>query len=184
MAGRTIARLLPHPATTATPVDTVTATLAWTNGGALAIAFRATGEIESLRIPPRCAPARADGLWRRTCFEVFVMAGDGPAYHELNFSPSGEWAAYAFRRYRDGEPLAVALEPAVVVRQDREALQLDALAPAACLPRAGKGQGLRVGLAAVLEGLDGTLSYWALSHPASRPDFHHPDSRVLAVAWQ
>jgi hypothetical protein len=25
----------------------------------------------------------------------------------------------------------------------------------------------------VLETLDGQLSYWALHHPAERPDFHH-----------
>jgi hypothetical protein len=42
---------------------------------------------------------------------------------------------------------------------------------------------LRVGLSAVIEANDGTLSYWALKHPAAKPDFHHPDSFVLELAF-
>ena len=33
----------------------------------------------------------------------------------------------------------------------------------------------RIGLSAVIETTDGALSYWALAHPAEKPDFHHPD---------
>ena len=31
-----------------------------------------------------------------------------------------------------------------------------------------------IGLSAVVETTDGTLSYWALAHPRAQPDFHHP----------
>ncbi len=40
---------------------------------------------------------------------------------------------------------------------------------------------LRLGLSAVVEANDGTLSYWALRHPPGRPDFHHPDGCVLRL---
>ena len=40
---------------------------------------------------------------------------------------------------------------------------------------------IRVGLSAVIEEADGRLSYWALHHPAERPDFHHPASRCLRL---
>ena len=43
-------------------------------------------------------------------------------------------------------------------------------------PQAGA---LDVGLAAVLEASDGALGYFALSHPAERPDFH--DRRAFAL---
>ena len=33
----------------------------------------------------------------------------------------------------------------------------------------------RLGLSAVIEEANGRLSYWALAHPAGRPDFHHAD---------
>ena len=41
---------------------------------------------------------------------------------------------------------------------------------------------LRVALCVVIEELDGALSYWALAHPAPRPDFHHPDGFALEIA--
>jgi hypothetical protein len=37
----------------------------------------------------------------------------------------------------------------------------------------------RLGLSAVIEAVDGAMSYWALAHPSAKPDFHHPDSFVL-----
>ena len=36
-----------------------------------------------------------------------------------------------------------------------------------------------LGLSAILEEEDGTISYWALAHPPGRPDFHHPDCLAL-----
>ena len=45
----------------------------------------------------------------------------------FNFGPSGEWAAYAFVRYRDGGILAdEALNPEITVRNTAGELELDA----------------------------------------------------------
>jgi hypothetical protein len=41
--------------------------------------------------------------------------------------------------------------------------------------------GLRLGLAAVVEDKARVLSYWALKHPAEKPDFHHSDSFVVEL---
>ena len=38
-----------------------------------------------------------------------------------------------------------------------------------------------LGLSAVLEEKDGTKSYWALAHPAEKPDFHAPDCFVAKL---
>lgn len=46
------------------------------------------------------------------------------------------------------------------------------------LPDAGS---IRVGLTAVIEATDGTVSYWSLAHPPGRPDFHQAGGRVLAL---
>jgi hypothetical protein len=175
------AALVPHPSTPVSGVCSVFASVAVRADGALALSFSVEGDIERLRVPVPVGPRRVDGLWRHTCFEAFVMAGIGPGYSELNLSPSGEWAAYAFRRYRDGGPLDVAVEPAIAVQRDRDRLQVDAVVPAACVPSHGDAAGLRLGLAAVVEQVDGSLSYWALRHPADRSDFHHADGFVLEV---
>lgn len=48
---------------------------------------------------PRQA-TRVDGLWRTSCCELFLAQPDTPAYLEFNFSPTGDWAAYAFESPR------------------------------------------------------------------------------------
>jgi hypothetical protein len=40
---------------------------------------------------------------------------------------------------------------------------------------------LRLGLSAVIEDDNGSLSYWALKHPSGKPDFHHPDAFALEI---
>ena len=43
----------------------------------------------------------------------------------------------------------------------------------------GRPAVLRVGF--FIEDIDGGISYWALAHPAGKPDFHHPDSFALIL---
>ena len=106
------------------------------------------------------------------------MAEDGPGYHEFNFSPSGEWAVYAFHGYRDGGELEIELAPGIVVRRTMNRLELDAEICHDYLP---PGRPLRLGLSAVVEEADGELSYWALRHPPGKPDFHHTDAFALQL---
>ena len=106
------------------------------------------------------------------------MAEDGPGYREFNFSPSGEWAVYAFRSYRVGGELDVELAPGIVVRRTMNRLELDAEICQDILP---PGRPLRLGLSAVMEDADGELSYWALRHPPGKPDFHHTDAFALQL---
>ena len=39
----------------------------------------------------------------------------------------------------------------------------------------------RIGLSAVIEEEDGTISYWALRHAPGKPDFHHPDAFAMEL---
>jgi hypothetical protein len=184
-------RLQPHPGERpAAAPRAVTGGAARLPGGALRLAFRIEAELAALRLPAPAAPARADGLWRHTCLEAFVRAEGGPGYVELNFSPSGAWAAYGFDGYRAGmRPLDLPAAPPARWTRAAGALALDAEVPAAALaalgPRpaaaGGTGTPLRVGLAAVIEDDSGTITHWALRHPADRPDFHHPEGFVLAL---
>ena len=112
------------------------------------------------------------------------MQGKGEsAYFEFDFSPSGEWAAYAFRGYRDGGSLEDdGLAPEIDVRCVEGKLELSVTVRLDRLPLIRPGTGLRLGLSAVIEEKDGALSYWALKHPEEKPDFHHPDSFALELA--
>ena len=64
--------------------------------GELEIRFRMDGDISRVRLPPAELARRRDGLWQHTCFEVFLRPDGSDSYHEFNFAPSGDWAAYRF----------------------------------------------------------------------------------------
>lgn len=173
-----ILSLIPHPDTAAPDTLGIEAEVACPRDGGLRLTFRLRAPAGRIRIPPAAAPGRTDGLWRHTCFEAFVAGAGQAAYREFNFSPSGQWQAYAFQAYRRGGPLEPADAPEMACRAEAEAFVLHAHLPAAHLPA---GPPWRLGLSAVLEAADGSLSYWALNHASARPDFHHPDSFILEI---
>lgn len=143
-------------------------------GDGLRLAFLLTGELDAVVIPAPAPSQRADGLWESTCFEVFVR-GEGLAYAEYNFSPSGEWAAYAFDDHRHGKREAAA---AVTIdcRRDGNTLALDVTLAATFPDHA------RLALSAVVEEKGGAKSFWALAHRAGPPDFHHETCFALRLA--
>jgi hypothetical protein len=163
-----------HPASSCAALRAIEAAVTRQRDGTLQLAYRIEGDLARLRVPaPRTARV-ADKLWQHTCCELFVGELAGPGYQEFNFSPSGEWAAYRFTRYREGVPL-VAPDPKIRVQRSAGRLELRAQVvlqlPAKPL----------IGLSAVIEEQDGTLSYWALRHAPGKPDFHHSDAFALAL---
>jgi hypothetical protein len=129
------------------------------------------------RIAEPAEPARAEGLWRATCFEAFLRRMGEESYREWNFAPSGEWAAYDFERYREqmtepeiGRPPYIRYEDNFTWWALGATIAVDA------------DMAWELGLSAVLEEKDGTKSYWALTHPSEKPDFHHPDCFAARLA--
>lgn len=163
----------PHAHVSPGPVRAVAGRVQRRADGALAVCFAIEADLRRLRIPEPRPPRIAERLWEHTCCEIFVARAGLPAYHEFNLSPSGEWAAHAFERYREGAMLEdAALDPRIAVRREAGKLELDALIRM-------EGERLLIGLAAVIEAADGSLSYWALRHPRGKPDFHHRDAFAL-----
>jgi hypothetical protein len=167
-------RLRVHPSERGPAGLSVSASLAPVgsdDGPGWLLRYRLDGDIDALAIPSPAAGA-ADGIWRHTCLEAFVQDGDGPGYHEFNFSPSGQWAVYRFsgeRQRLPGDTLPAA-GPAITTERAADSLVLQAWLPCALLP----ARPTAIGLTAVIETLDGQISHWALHHPrADRPDFHH-----------
>jgi hypothetical protein len=143
--------------------------------------FRIEGDIPLLRIPPPGLVSIGTDLWRHTCFEAFIAIEGEAAYHEFNFAPSGEWAAYELRGYRDGHPIAnEMLTPHIVVRSTSSRFELDAFLRLDFLSDAHAYAPLRIGLSAVIEASDG-ISYWALRHQNDKPDFHDADGFTLRL---
>lgn len=172
------APLVCHPSTPCEAVRGIGASLGWMPGGRLVLKYSVEGEISRLHLPDPVLPARRDGLWRHTCFEAFLLAEGSSVYDEFNFAPSGEWACYQFAAYRAAMASPeVARPPKIRLVSTTRCLELEArIDPDPAAHR------WRLGLAAVLEQQDGSLSYWALAHPPGKPDFHHAAGFALSLA--
>ncbi len=130
----------------------------------------------ALVVPPFRGKGRADELWRKTCFELFLYDGDG-RYREYNFSPCQQWAAYEFSGYRhrtgNFEP---GLFPEVVSETGSTIYMLTTFIARSDLVGAQRGA-----LSVVLEEERGRMSYWAMRHGGLAPDFHDPACFGLAL---
>ncbi len=144
------------------------------SGAVLQLAWRLEDPTGALALPgPAARPERRRALWEATCFEFFLASPERPGYWEFNLAPAGHWNVYRFEAYRAGMteeaafealPFSVSSGPAsfdVSVRIDTTDLGL-AAAP------------WRLAVATVVAEPGGRVSFWALSHPAAEPDFHHP----------
>lgn len=170
--------LVPHPTSPALPV-TVEARCIATDEGAVAAHFVLHGPLSTLSVPTRAAMQRLDGLWRHTCFELFLGHAGGSDYLEYNLSPSRSWAAYAFSAYRVPAALPAVAAPRIDVEEGEGMLALDVYLDREVLERLGHPPVLEVGLTAVVEARDGSLAYYALHHPRPEADFH--DARGFAL---
>ena len=141
--------------------------------GGLHLRYELTGELAKFRIPTPQPPAIVDGLWKHTCFEAFIAVQGDLSYHEFNFSPSGQWAAYAFSNYRIRSDWIANQAPFISLAQTNNSLLLNANIDTADLPPNSTNKPLQLGFAAVIETNDGNCTYWALLHPVDEPDFHH-----------
>lgn len=129
------------------------------------------GELDQLILPEPRFPGRTDALWKTTCFELFVRPAAQPDYFEFNFSPSGEWAAYGFSGYREGmSELTTIMPPRITCRTLGDKFELTVFMSSGLLAHWPKWE---TGLSAIMQTRDGKTSYWALAHPAGKPDFHH-----------
>jgi hypothetical protein len=164
-----------HPDSTSAAASSVEVEVTRPRDGALTLSYVVIGKISAIRMPSVVAPARADGLWQHTCFEVFLAVRPNAGYYEFNFSPSTQWAAYRFSGYRSGMQVASEIAAPTVELSSRPgsyslqaALDLDW----ANMPRDARW---RLGLSAVIEETNGNKSYWALAHRPGKPDFHNND---------
>lgn len=173
--------LKPHPDSACGAALGIEAEIERGSDGAVRLHFVVTGAVAGLSFPAAATPARTDGLWRHTCFELFVRPATGAGYVEINLSPSGEWAAYRFDGYRSGMSDLALAPPRIETDTQGDRYELRtalALGGAAGLPADAAWQ---IGLSAVIEESGGRKSYWALAHPPGKADFHHPDSFALQL---
>lgn len=160
-----------HPAYASAAVDNVSVYVERRSATSLFLRYRLRGRIGEVVLPPPAPTLRANNLWQTTCFEAFLKPQGMDRYRELNFSPSGAWAAYSFSSHRSGmRQAAVPAPPEITLSTADDRLELDVLLS---LDLAEDPYSLA--LAVIVEERAGEKSYWATNHAgAGKPDFHHP----------
>lgn len=145
-------------------------------GDRLAVRYELRGDLAEVMIPAAAGrPARRHGLWKATCFELFLGVPGEARYWEFNWSPGGDWNVYGFAGYRQGMAEAEAFT-ALPVRVRRQGGSLRVAAEAAVGSMVAAGRPIEVGIAAVIQLAGGGLTYWALTHLGEQADFHRRDS--------
>ncbi len=163
-------QLVPHPAHPPQAIRAMEAKVIGRDRSWLRLRWRLDGS-GRINVPPFAGKGRADGLWRTTCFELFLQPLGGNAYCEFNMSPSERWNAYDFAGWREGmQERPMPREPECTMRQGSSFAIFDVAIPVAGLPRAE----CAMSMTAVIEEEGGTLSYWAMGHGSDMPDFHAP----------
>jgi hypothetical protein len=172
-----------HPGSRCEAVTQIQVDAVRPDPGTLLLRYIVGGTMSDLRLPPVTAPTHTDELWRHTCVEAFLSAPTGTAYYEFNFAPSMQWAAYRFSGYRSGMMVASEISPPrVETHLNGEDYELQATVELAKLPGLPIDEPWRLGLCAVIEEVSGRTSYWALTHPPGKPDFHHSDCFAHEIA--
>jgi len=173
------ASLTLHSAGRAPAVESIQIGAARTPENTLFLRYTLVGDLAALALPAAGAPARADELWKHTCFEAFVRPNaNAPGYTELNLAPSRKWAAYAFDDYRAGMRNADAIDASnIETSTSGRIFNLRAAIPLASLG----ADPWQVAVTAVIEATDGEKSYWSLAHAPGNPDFHNAAGFMLTL---
>jgi hypothetical protein len=122
---------------------------------------------------PEVRGERTVELWKEICFEAFLPIQDSESYFEFNGALNGDWDLYEFDSYRSGMrrvPCDSRAEPKLLYRELGDSLfRIGFKIPRALFP--GSVVFAPIGLTMVLKTKTG-ISYWALKHDGTKPDFH------------
>ena len=166
-------QLIPHKESISTAIRNIDVKVISVEPNTFKVCYELTGDLTQLRIPSPQQPASVEGLWKHTCFEMFIAVESEDNYHEFNFSPSCQWAAYAFNDYRLRNEWIYCQSPSICINQSSGRFLLEAEITTTDLSVNIDNKSLQINLTAVLEEQDGSLSYWALKHSDIYPDFHN-----------
>jgi hypothetical protein len=141
--------------------------------------FTLSGDTTTIQWPPPTGVTQGSDLWKQTCFELFLATAHSSEYWEYNFSPSRQWAIYAFTDYRQPAPISLTHVPTIDPPQ-RSATAFALQAHFTLEPPLIK-QPLIMGVSAIIQTTDGQRHFYALRHCSTKPDFHMRASFIVEM---
>ena len=149
------------------------------NHESLFISFRIQKGVELIDFgSPTPNKIRLVKLWEKTCFELFIKNKNNQ-YIEFNFSPNFEWNSFYFNKQGDAlKELDRMQMPETDILLSSDHFFIFANIKKEFFPKEFflESPELEAGMTCVIKEKTGTMSYWALSHADTRPNFHHFDS--------
>lgn len=134
------------------------------------IAFEILGMLNRYIFDPIEPIRRANELWRRSCFELFIALPDSREYWELNIASSGAWNLYHLEDYRSGvTEVFLKSEPEIRIDPTPNRYRLSAVLDITELLLTPS---VAVNVAAILLTQNQERTFWAVNHPLHQPDFH------------
>ena len=139
------------------------------------------GPIKEIALPaPVEMPLRKGGLWEETCLEFFLAPKGSLPYWEVNLSPSRDWNVYRFSAHRQGMQEEAAFNSLPFrIERGKDSFLLDVELPLDGI--ISPVTPLEVGISAVIKLRSDQMTYWALSHPGQKPDFHRRESFIAKL---
>lgn len=147
------------------------------NEESLFVSYKLTGNLSEIDLEDgHSNHQRKSKLWEKTCFELFIK-NEQNAYLEFNFSSIFEWNVFYFEKqgnplkeYKNCDSIKIDILRSldifhIIVEIDKRKIPIDF-----------KIHQRDVGITSVIKDKKGHLSYWALSHEDTKPNFHHFDS--------
>lgn len=144
------------------------------------IQFNMVGNLGEIFLPSAITnPARKDELWRTTCFELFIAAKESPNYWEFNMSPSGDWNVYVMDAYRQVNMKEETRIQRLLVQVQQNVTCISLKAEIDLNSIIGREKAVEAGITSVIQTNTKKESYWALTHPQAKADFHLRESFVF-----
>ena len=151
----------------------------WLEAGMLKVVYELSGDLDEVLLSkPLLNPARKMGLWESTCFEMFIKNAHDEQYLEFNVTSEYNWNVFNFphkgARIKEFQGISNIGISGEITKDSfclNYSIPLDKLPP-----KLWSTGNMKIGLSSVVETKEGDLSYWALSHPDKKPNFHHQES--------
>ena len=138
------------------------------------VTYRLQGALEKISLPTAQEKGNfIEGLWEKTCFELFLAPQHATHYWEWNFSPTRDWFFLSYEGYRVRRSPPPSPPTLKKLEIDRLSSGFE-LTVTTELPDL-KVQKWDVGISTVLL-IHEAPTFWALSHEAAKPDFHQRKS--------
>lgn len=141
------------------------------------VSFLINGNLSNIDLDiPVPKKERVIKLWEKSCFEIFIK-NSRDEYLEFNFSPRFEWNCFYFQKKGDVlTEWAQMQRPKTDILLSLEKFFLVAEININFFPDNFMTSNMSIGISSVLKLKEEGLTYWALSHEDTRPNFHHFDS--------